>query len=274
VAGPDDGLPLVLHHGTPGAAVAFAPMVEAAARNGLRMILYSRPGYGGSDPCPGRGVADAAADVRAILDEIGVDRFVTAGWSGGGPHALATARQLPDRCAAATLIAGVAPYGADGLDWLDGMGQDNHDEFGAALAGIGPLSDYLDKEAAPLATVRGADIAAALGNLVSDVDVAQLTGGFADYLASSFRAAVAPGIAGWRDDDLAFVNDWGVRLDGPVPVAIWQGDQDRMVPYAHGEWLAAHVGGARAHLLPGEGHLSLLVGTFEAILADLVTLAG
>jgi pimeloyl-ACP methyl ester carboxylesterase len=233
VTGPADGLPLVLHHGTPGAAVPFAPAVEAATRHGLRTILYSRPGYGGSDPRPGRSVADAAA----------------------------------------ALIASVAPYGADGLDWLDGMGQDNHDEFGTALAGIGPLSDYLDKEAAAFATIRGADVAAALGNLVSDVDVAQLTGGFADYLASSLRAAVAPGIAGWRDDDLAFVNDWGVRLDGPVPVAVWQGDQDRMVPYPHGEWLAAHVGGARAHLMPGEGHLSLLVGTFDAILADLVALA-
>jgi pimeloyl-ACP methyl ester carboxylesterase len=219
-------------------------------------------------------VADAAADVRAILDEVGADRFVTAGWSGGGPHALATARLLPARCAAAALIAGVAPYDADGLDWLDGMGQNNHDEFGAALAGIGPLSDYLDKEAATLATVRGADVAAAFGDLVSDVDIAQLTGEFADYVASSFRSAVAPGIAGWRDDDLAFVNNWEVPLHGPVPVAIWQGDQDRMVPYPHGGWLAAHVGGARAHLLPGEGHLSLLVGRFEAIVADLVALAG
>jgi pimeloyl-ACP methyl ester carboxylesterase len=273
VTGPADGLAMVLHHGTPGAAVPFAPMVDAATRRGVRTILYSRPGYGRSDPSPGRAVADAAADVRAILDEVGVDRFVTVGWSGGGPHALATARLLPDRCAAAALIAGVAPYAAEGLDWLSGMGQDNHDEFGAALAGRQPLTDYLAREAATLATVRGAEVAAALGDLVSDVDKAQLTGGFAEYLAASFRTAVAPGIAGWRDDDLAFVRDWGVPLDGPVPVALWQGDQDRMVPYAHGEWLAAHVAGVRVHLLPGEGHLSVLVGTFEAIVADLVDLS-
>lgn len=270
LAGPDDGFPLVFHYGTPGAPEPYAPMVEAAARRGLRTVLYARPGYGASTPRPGRTVADAATDTAAILDALGAGAFVTLGWSGGGPHALACAALLPGRCLAAATLAGVAPYGALGLDWLAGMGEDNLEEFAAAAAGDPELTRDLRARAEALGEVSAAEVAGALGDLVSDVDRAQLTGEFADFLARSLRAAVANGIAGWHDDDLAFVRDWGFTPDGRrVPVTIWQGDQDRMVPYAHGEWLAANVPGAAARLLPGDGHLSLLGGHFDEIIDDL-----
>ena len=143
---------------------------------------------------------------------------------------------------------------------------------GAAAAGEAELTAYLEREAVGLAAVTAADVATALGDLVSDVDRRALTGGFADYLAGSFRAALSTGVAGWRDDDLAFLAGWGFGLDGfEVPVALWQGDQDRMVPLEHGRWLAAHVPGAAVHLLPGEGHLSLLTRRVGAILADLAS---
>ncbi|HET6213032.1 MAG TPA: alpha/beta hydrolase, partial [Micromonosporaceae bacterium] len=223
---------------------------------------------------PGRTVADAAADTRAVLDAYGHDRFVTLGWSGGGPHALACAALLPDRCAAAATLAGVAPYPADGLDWLAGMGPENVVEFGAATDGGAALTTYLEAEAAGLVGVTGDEVAQALGGLVSDVDTASLTGEFAAVVAEMFRRAVSTGIAGWRDDDLAFVRPWGFELAGlGVPVAIWQGGQDRMVPYAHGTWLAGRIPGARAHLYPDEGHLSL-VGQLGRILDDLLDLAG
>jgi pimeloyl-ACP methyl ester carboxylesterase len=122
--------------------------------------------------------------------------------------------------------------------------------------------------------VTGADVAAALGDLVTDVDKRALTGDFAEHLAENFRLSVSTGIAGWRDDDLAFVADWGFPLDRfDVPVAIWQGEQDRMVPFDHGRWLAAHVAGASVHLEPAEGHLSL-IDKFESIVADLARLGG
>ena len=79
VAGPADGLPLVYHHGTPGGAAVYPAMVRAATARGLRVVLYARPGYGKSTPRPGRSVADAAADVAAILAELGAHRFATAG---------------------------------------------------------------------------------------------------------------------------------------------------------------------------------------------------
>jgi pimeloyl-ACP methyl ester carboxylesterase len=80
-------------------------------------------------------------------------------------------------------------------------------------------------------------------------------GGFAAYVAASFRQALANGIWGWFDDDLAFTRSWGFDLDGiGVPVVVWQGGQDRMVPFAHGRWLAARLASAKAKLLPEEGH--------------------
>jgi pimeloyl-ACP methyl ester carboxylesterase len=277
IAGPGDGLPLVLHSGTPSGLVLHPPTVQAAQARGLRLIQAARPGYEGSTPRPGRRVADVAADTAAVLDQLGADAFVTAGWSGGGPHALACAAELPGRCLAAASIAGVAPYGADGLDWLAGMGPENVEEFGAALGGEAELTGFLDGAAGELKAVTGADVAGSLGGLVQAADKAVITGEFAEYLAAGLRAAVRGGIAGWRDDDLAFVNDWGFSLGSRAPrapVAVWQGDQDLMVPYAHGQWLAANIQGARVYLLPGEGHLTVRVSHFGRILDDLLDLAG
>jgi pimeloyl-ACP methyl ester carboxylesterase len=275
VAGPADGLPLVLHEGTPCGLALYPPTVRAAAIRGLRVVLAARPGYEGSTPRPGRRVADVAADTAAVLDELGADSFVAAGWSGGGPHALACAAGLPDRCLGAASIAGVAPYLAPGLDWMAGMGPENVAEFGAALAGEAELTAFLDLEAATIGTVTGPDVAQAFGGLVIEADQAVLTGEFADHIATCLRAALSSGIAGWRDDDLAFIRDWGFSLapEPPLRAAIWQGDQDRMVPFAHGQWLAAAIPGARVHLMPGDGHLSMTVSAFDRILDDLLDLA-
>jgi pimeloyl-ACP methyl ester carboxylesterase len=273
-AGPADGLPLVFHNGTPGGLVAFGPMTAAAAERGLRTVMYARPGYGASTPQPGRRVADAAADVAAVLDALDAEQFVSAGWSGGGPHALACAALLPQRCQGAASIAGVAPHDAAGLDWLAGMAGENVAEFGAATAGEAELTAFVTAGAADLRDVTAEQVAAALGDLASAADQDVLTGEFASYLAADFRAATAAGIAGWRDDDLAFITDWGFALGAGAPVTVWQGDQDMMVPFGHGKWLAANLPGARAHLVPGAGHLSLAVGQFGEILDDLLSVAG
>jgi pimeloyl-ACP methyl ester carboxylesterase len=276
VAGPADGLPLVLHEGTPCGLVLYPPAVQAAASRGLRVVLAARPGYEGSTPRPGRRVVDVAGDTAAVLDELGAGSFVTAGWSGGGPHALACAAAGPGRCLAAASIAGVAPYSAAGLDWMAGMGPENVAEFGAALAGEAELTAFLGREAATMGTVTGPEVAQAFGGLVIEADQAVLTGEFADHVAALLRTALSSGIAGWRDDDLAFTRDWGFSLapEPPLRVTIWQGDQDRMVPFAHGQWLAAAIPGARVHLMPGDGHLSMTISAFDRILDDLLDLAG
>jgi pimeloyl-ACP methyl ester carboxylesterase len=274
-SGPATGLPLVFHAGTPAGIAPYEPLSSAAAEVGLRTVQYSRPGYGDSDPHPGRRVADAAADVAAILDFLNADKFVTAGWSGGGPHALACAVLLPDRCLAAATIAGLAPRDAAGLDWLGGMAQENIDELGLAAQGDPKLSEFLDQASALMAEATPDQLADAFGDLITAVDRAALTAGFAEFMTDETKAAFKTGIAGWHDDDLAFIARWGFELaDIAVPVAVWQGDADAMVPFAHGAWLAASIPGASSHLLTGHGHLTLVADKIAEIVADLAALAG
>jgi pimeloyl-ACP methyl ester carboxylesterase len=273
LGGLEDGLPLVFHNGTPSGLVAWSASLEAARARGMRVVMVARPGYEGSTPRPGRRVADVADDVAAVLDALGCEAFVTVGWSGGGPHALACSALLGERCLAAATIAGVAPYPAQGLDWMAGMGAENVAEFGAALEGEAKLTAALEPEAAGLARVQGSDVVAGLGGLLSEADKAVLHGDFADYLAAMLRASVTHGITGWRDDDLAFTSDWGFALTSVGRAAIWQGSEDFMVPQAHGKWLAKHIPHARARIRPGEGHLSLAVNHFSEILDELIELA-
>lgn len=270
VTGPQDGIPLVMHHGTPGSIVCFRVVEEAVHRRGLRLVTYSRAGYGTSTRKPGRTVADIAADVTAVLDHIGAERCVTLGWSGGGPHALASAALLPGRVVAATTIASVGPYGIDDLDFLAGMGQGNIEEFGAALAGEPKLAAALDEAAVELRGAGPDEVVASMSTLLPDEDRAVVVGEVGEELAAQITEGVRLGAGGWIDDDLAFVNHWGFSVDDiTVPVFVWQGDRDLMVPFAHGRWLADRIPGAVAHLLPGEGHISVFINRVDEILGEL-----
>jgi pimeloyl-ACP methyl ester carboxylesterase len=274
VAGTDDGIPIIFHHGTPGAGGVFSPFAAAARERGLRHVTYSRPGYGTSDRHAGRTVADCAADVVAIADALGAERFYTMGGSGGGPHALATAALLPDRVLAATTIASVAPADAPGLDWLEGMGSKNHEEFAAVQAGPEALEAYLEEEAKEFGHVTGEAVAAALGDLVSEVDRAALTGEFGDFIAGQARKSLTRGIWGWFDDDFALLGDWGFDPASiTAPLTIWHGAQDRFVPLSHGEWLAGRLPDAQARLEPAHGHLSIAISSYPELLDGLVATA-
>jgi pimeloyl-ACP methyl ester carboxylesterase len=274
VTGPEDGVPLVFHHGTPGAATPSRPLERAAHQRGLRVVTTSRPGYGHSTRQPGRRVVDVVADTTELLDWLGADRCVVAGWSGGGPHALACAARL-EAVAAVLVIAGVAPYGAEGLDWMSGMGEDNVEEFGAALQGEAALRSFLDAARPELTEVTVEGIVSSLDSVLPKVDQAVLTDEFGEDLAAGFHQALVVGVEGWLDDDLAFTSAWGFALDEiDVPTALWQGSADLMVPFTHGRWLAAQLPAASAHLQEGEGHLSIGLGAMDSMLDELVAAAG
>lgn len=265
---------VVFHHGTPMAAAAFSALAAPATSLGLQLVSFSRPGYSTSTPRPGRSVADNAAVTEAVLDGLFVEAFVALGWSGGGPHALADGARLAGRCRAVATMAGVAPYGLDGLDWLAGMGEDSQVEFAAALAGPDELGALVDLMTPLLAATGAADLPLALASQLSPSDVATLTGEFADAVAESIRRGAAASGAGWRDDDLAFVSPWGFELaEVAVPVAVWQGNDDRMVPEAHGRFLVEHVPAALAHVVDGAGHFSIC-SELAAIVAELAELGG
>ncbi len=278
VAGPADGLPLVVHHGTPQGAVPEPALEQAAAERGLRTVAYSRPGYGASTPrtdaLTTATVADDAADVAVILDHLGHDRFVTLGWSGGGPRSLACAAMLPDRCLAAVCGVGLAPPQEFDGDIRDGMGEENVEEYTAAFEGPEALTAVLERFAAGMFGVSTEEIVESMGTLLPPVDRDALTGELAAHMAASMSRAGAQGIVGWLHDDLTHIRPWGFSVaDITVPVAVWQGTEDMMVPLAHARWLAATIPGVRTHLVEGEGHLSLLAQR-PRILDDLLDLAG
>jgi pimeloyl-ACP methyl ester carboxylesterase len=259
-AGQMDGVPVLVHSGTPGSGLLYDLWVEDAHARGIRLIGYDRPGYGGSSPDPGRSVASVARDVQSIASSLGLKRLLTWGVSGGGPHALACAALLPDLVAAAASIASPAPFGAEGLDWIAGMGEDNVAEFGAALKGRQPLERFIRGAAEEILAADPEALVQALRSLLSAVDAAAVTEGFGAYLLEAMGQGIQDRRDGWIDDDLAFVSAWRFDLGQiRIPVLLMQGEQDRMVPFAHARWLAACIPGVEARLEPDEGHLTLQV---------------
>ena len=271
--GPLDGGVLLFHHGTPGSGLPFRAIEHAAHHLGLRLVTTSRPGYGDSTRSPHRRVVDVVADTRIVLDAVGADRCFVAGWSGGGPHALACGARLADRVDAVLVIAGVAPSEAEGLDFLTGMGADNVIEFSKAVEGDAALRPWLEEQAAQLREVTAADMMTALDTLLPAVDRAVLTEEFGEDMAVNMHEGLRVGVDGWLDDDLAFTQPWGFALaEIGVPTVLWQGSADLMVPFTHGQWLAEHIPGVVAHLEEGQGHLSIGVGAIERMLQELVAL--
>ncbi|MEV6365373.1 alpha/beta hydrolase [Micromonospora musae] len=254
-SGAPDGPAVFLLHGTPGSRSGPRPRPVVLYRLGVHLICYDRPGYGDSDRHEGRRVADTAADVAAIADAFGIDRFALVGRSGGGPHALACAALLPDRVTRAAVLVGLAPAGAPDLDWYAGMTSENVDEHSLADADATELRDLL--------TVRAKDVQRDPMTLleflrpqltepdirvVDDVAIRRL-------LTDMYAEALRHGPEGWIDDVLAVHRSWGFDLGAiRLPVRLWHGEQDRFSPVAHSRWLAARIPNAEVQVQPGAAH--------------------
>ena len=143
-----------------------------------------------------------------------------------------------------------------------------------ALEGEAALRPYLEAQADQIQQADAAGFVEVLSSLLPEVDRAVLTGELGEETVAAMQYAISRSVDGWLDDDLAFTRPWGFELaDIGVPVAVWQGDADLMVPFTHGQWLAGAVPGARVHLEPGEGHLSITVGAIGRMLDDLADLS-
>ena len=257
--GDPDGVPVLFIAGTPGSSLLIGETVRDAEERGIRLFAYDRPGYGGSTRRPGRTVADCAPDIEAVADALGIGRFCVWGVSGGGPHALAAAALLPDRVAAAASLAGVGPYGEDGLDFFEGMGELNIEEFTVAATDEALHAEHSARDRAELMAITPDELVEAWQTLLGPADREIATGAFAAELLEHMRAGIGPNGDGWFDDDLVFTKPWGFDLASiRVPVLLWQGEQDRMVPLGHGRWLAANVPGAEARFTADDGHLTLV----------------
>jgi pimeloyl-ACP methyl ester carboxylesterase len=244
----------------------YRPHLLDALRRGIRLFSYDRPGYGGSDAQPGRVVADCAADVNAIIDALGIDRFAIWGISGGGAHALACASLLPDRVVATASLASPAPHDATGLDYFADMGEENIEDAELMLTdATAARAKYRERRLA-LLTATPDDLLAAYPTLLSAADAAVLTGELAEYYAGRDKDSLAPGIEGWWDDSVAMIKPWGFALESIcAPVMLWHGREDRFVPFQHGEWLAKHIPGVHPHLTNEDGHLTLFQHRVPAV---------
>jgi pimeloyl-ACP methyl ester carboxylesterase len=226
----------------------------------VRVITYDRPGYGESTARPGRTVADCAADVRAIAAGLGIDRMLSWGVSGGGPHVLACAALLPDLIPAAASLASAAPWGAEGLDFFDGMGELNADDYHLFLKDRVAARAKLETDRVETLAANAEEVFALIKTLVSPADAAVFTPELAQYFVDSGLAGLGPGGEGWWEDAVALADPWGFALaDISIPVLLLHGRQDRFVPFGHGVWLAAHVPGVEARLTDEDGHLTLTV---------------
>ena len=260
VAGDGRAGTIVVCAGTPNSRHLYRPWVDDALARGLRLVGYDRPGYGGSTSHPGRIVADGAHEVRSIADALGLDRVAVWGFSGGGPYAVACAALLPDLVCAAGVVCSIAPYGAPGLDFFGGMGEDNVEDIQLMLSDPEAAREKCHRDWLQELRITSAELLEAWRTLLSPVDAAAVTGDFAAHLVESIRDGLAPGDEGWWQDAQAHISPWGLDLAATrVPVKVWHGRQDRFVPFQHGQWLADHIPGAEAELSDHDGHLTLLV---------------
>jgi pimeloyl-ACP methyl ester carboxylesterase len=252
--GSDSKSAILFHHGTPSDCTLWQKWFSEITS--VKAIAASRPGYGLSDRRRGRNVAADIDDQSQLLDFFGIEKFISIGWSGGGPHAINMSRE--PRSVGAVTLAGVGEWGNSDLDFLQGMGPENHEEFGAALAGQATIEEWMIKNTPAFKNVTGSDLITSFGGLIGEADKKALTPEVAEQDAASFRRSLSVSYYGWLDDDLAFVQPFGFELSQiNKPILVWQGDDDFMVPKSHSEWLAKHIPTAKLNFVPGHGHISL-----------------
>ena len=264
IGGDRSGIPVLVHNGTPNSRHLYGPWLADAARKGICLMAYDRPGYGLSTADPDHTVASGADDVRAIAENLGISRLGVWGISGGGPYALACAARLGDLVVAVGSVASLAPYGQPGLDYYRGMGERNvediqlffSDPAAARKKGLQDWEEFM--AASPEQLTQG------LETLLCPADREVLTGELADWLATSAHDGLAPGDQGWWDDGVSHLSDWGFSLgDITIPTKVWHGREDRFVPVQHGEWLAAQIPGSEADIGDHDGHLTLIARVGE-----------
>ncbi|WP_406067335.1 alpha/beta fold hydrolase [Micromonospora sp. NBC_01638] len=269
-SGAPDGPVVFLLHGTPGSRSGPRPRGIVVYRLGVHLVCYDRPGYGDSDRHEGRRVADAAADVAAIADDLGIERFAVVGRSGGGPHALACAALLPDRVTRAAVLVGLAPAGAPDLDWYAGMAETNVEDYGQADEDLDELTlnlkvraEEAQRDPMTLLDFLRPQLPEADIRVVDDIAIRRL-------LTDMYSEALRHGPEGWIDDVLAIRRGWGFDLGAiRAEVRLWHGDQDRFSPVQHSHWLASQISRAEVQVQPGAAHF----GAVEILPQTLIWLA-
>jgi pimeloyl-ACP methyl ester carboxylesterase len=259
---------LLAHVGSPNAGPPYERWVADAAARELTLVTYDRPGYGESTSQPGRTVADAVADVRAIAAEVGFARCAVWGFSGGGPHALGCAALAPDLVAAVATVGSPAPFDARGLDYFAGMSDEARADTELQMSDRAEWERLGEQQRDELLALGPDEFREAWSTGASPADRAALRGDFGGWLYRASQAAVAAGVDGWIADDLAFHSPWGFDPASiAIPFKVWHSDDDAFVPFAHGRWLADAIPGAERAFGETDGHLTI-VGEHIAVVHE------
>jgi pimeloyl-ACP methyl ester carboxylesterase len=267
--GDPSGHTVFFHHGTPGSTKTLRSFEPMLGLGNFYFVTTSRAGYGASTRLEGRSISSVVDDVRTVLDSLNRDSYVALGWSGGGPHALACAALDTPRCLKTVSLASLVPLDAD-VDWTEGMGPENLEEFALAKEGGPAYEEYMATVGAVLAELNKDNVVELMAGLLCDADRKVLDDERdRDLFATGMRYGFANGWRGYYDDNVAFYVPWGFDPTAiEIPVSIYYGDADLMVPPAHGEWLASHVASATTHHHPLEGHLSIFSRHLDELAAD------
>jgi pimeloyl-ACP methyl ester carboxylesterase len=276
IAGTEGGDLVVFHAGTPGSRYLYEGHVRECTKRDLSLVCASRPGYDGSPRQQGRSYADNSADTLALLEFLGVETAYVIGYSCGGGPALADAAKLGERVRAVAAAASFAPRSEMGPRWWEGLDEANGEELLAIQEGEPALRKYLALRAEGMRQIkRGEEITndPDFGRWYSQADRECFKGESLAFLLRSYSLIGHDRVDGWVDDDFAFYGDWGFDLSAiSIPVTIWQGGEDNIIPVAHPAWLADNVPGAKLEFLPAEGHASLFAHHFGDMLDGLTAL--
>jgi pimeloyl-ACP methyl ester carboxylesterase len=248
------GAPLLYFHGLPGSRLDFRSEAATFAAAGVELIAVDRPGFGLSTPLRGRSLLDWPRDLEALCDRLGLERVVVLGYSSGGKYSLACAFALSERVALAGVLAGTGPPEMPGFD--EGM------------TGADRLALTLALRARPLACAFWGGVrllAQRWPRAVMTSCTRDLSGPDRERMEEpavrravldSLREALRPGAAGTVDDYVVEGRPWGFDLaEIRVPVRLWHGEGDGVVPLAHSRWLAERIPDAELSVIAGAGHL-------------------
>ena len=256
---------LILHHGTPTSMNVWNTWLAAAAEKGIRAIAFTRPGYAGSDRKFGHRVIDSNDDLKEILNQLEIENFVSLGWSGGGPYALASG--LLKSCAGVELIASVSPYDAEDFDWFQDSTPEMIEETKISAQSLEDCLAYKERYYTELRDMKVEQLLVEYEKRSSfkafETDYRE----FSKDLCFSMSDALRDGAIGYADDEYAFLQNWGYESkDVSVPVGIWQGLDDRSVSPHMARWLNENIVNPELNLFEDQHHGSIMVENREEIL--------
>jgi pimeloyl-ACP methyl ester carboxylesterase len=268
--GDEKGLPIFYCHGFPGSRLEVLMADDIATRLSIRLIGVDRPGYGLSDPQPSRSLTSWASDIAELAEILQISRFHILGVSGGGPYAAACAYMLPLRLLSVGILCGLAPISSPGI--LHGMNAFNR--CGLLLSARMPSIVKNTLIPVSLLIRHHPNIAWSFVALrAKQPDRSFLhRRGIRQVMCMTFREAMRSGIDGACSDLRLYAGDWGFRLnDIRVPVNLWHGEKDHIVPVTMGRWMAATIPECHAEFSAMDGHFSLIIDKMQHVLKKMIS---